>query len=63
MVEEFSRRLREELSKLLSTDNNNLRGRAGTSDTGRISIDSIVRSDLDPTFGEEAMDDIIHSQD
>ena len=60
MVEEFSRRLREELSKLLSTDNNNLRGRAGTSDTGRISI---VRSDLDPTFGEEAMDDIIHSQD
>ena len=59
MVQEFSRRLKEELNKL--TDNNNLRGRVGTSDTGRISIDSI-RSELEPTFDEEDIDDVINSE-
>jgi hypothetical protein len=40
MVVEFSRRLREGLSNHL-TDNKDKRGRARTSDTGRISLDSI----------------------
>jgi hypothetical protein len=53
MVEEFSRRLREELNNKL-TDNNNLQGRVGMSDTGRISMmDSIRSGELEPTFGKE----------
>ena len=39
MVVEFSRRLREALNKLQESDN--LRGQVGTSDTGRMSLDSI----------------------
>ena len=39
MVVEFSRRLREELTSLQSISQQ--RGRAGTSDTGRMSMDSI----------------------
>jgi hypothetical protein len=42
MVVEFSRRLREELGKLQESTSNP-RGRAGTSDTGRGSMDSIRR--------------------
>jgi len=40
VVLEFSRRLREELGKLQESTGN-LRGRAGTSDTGRGSMDSV----------------------
>ena len=39
MVVEFSHRLREELTSLQSISQQ--RGRAGTSDTGRMSMDSI----------------------
>ena len=39
MVVEFSRRLREELIKL--QESTNLRARAGTSDTGRMFMDSV----------------------
>jgi hypothetical protein len=39
MVVEFSRRLREELGKFQESISE-LRGRAGTSDTGRMSMDS-----------------------
>ena len=39
MVMEFSRRLREELTSLQSISQQ--RGRAGTSDTGRMSTDSV----------------------
>ena len=40
LVVEFSRRLRRELTKLLESTSE-LRGRAGTSNTARISMDSI----------------------
>jgi hypothetical protein len=58
MVEEFSRRLTEELNKLLT--DNNLRGRAGTTDTARISIDSI-RPAMH-TFDESVIDDILSTK-
>jgi hypothetical protein len=40
MVVEFSRILREELSKLMNTSTRELRGRSGTSDTARMSFES-----------------------
>jgi hypothetical protein len=49
MVVEFSRRLREELVKL--QESTNLRGRAGTSDTGRMSMDSIRSMELSNESG------------
>ena len=60
MVEEFSRRLREELNKL--TANNNLRGRVGTSDTARISIDSL-RSEFEPTFDEVDIEEVLYGSE
>ena len=54
MVMEFSHRLREELNKL--QESNNLQGRAGTSDMGRMSMDSI-RSVEHREF--EIVDDVV----
>ena len=53
MVVEFSHRLREELTSLQSISQQ--RGRAGTSDTGRMSMDSIRSQESE---GSEDEDDV-----
>ena len=54
MVVEFSHRLREALNKLQESDN--LQGRAGTSDMGKMSMDSIRSVE----HGEsEIVDDVV----
>ena len=53
MVVEFSHRLREELTSLQSISQQ--RGRAGTSDTGRMSIDCIGSQESE---GSEDEDDV-----
>jgi len=60
MVLEFSRRLRMELTKLLETGNTKgLRGRAGTSDTARMSLDGKgpEREGLVDSYASEVMTD------
>ena len=53
MVMEFSHRLREELTSLQSISQQ--RGRAGTSDTGRMSTDSVGSQDF-RLFEENVVD-------
>jgi len=58
MVLEFSRRLRRELTKLQASTSE-LRGRAGTSDTARASIDStrVEHGEIVEAKGVEAFQD------
>jgi hypothetical protein len=42
-----------------TANSNNLRGRVGTSDTARISIDSL-RSEFEPTFDEVDIEEVLY---
>ena len=68
MVREFSRRLREELSKLKeSTSRREQRGRADSSNTVRASVDSARSGESEPGIsklrGKELVEDFQKDQD